>query len=272
MNSIYEIPRVRPWIGCTVSMTIRFAFSAGLLCAVFGATAALNDTGVTQCGDATGYATNLCTGDFGTYPRQDGDVGRDALAAASQLTKTGAGSKGFDFNKIANNGSVLLDTATLGANPTDWACTRDNVTGLIWEVKTASADLRNQSHTYTWYQSNATALGASLGVVSGGACFTAGQCDTEKYVASVNAARLCGAADWRLPTYVELQSIVDYGSFNPAIDVNYFPNSPGVSYWWSSNMNITTTGATWAVGVYEGAAYSMTHSSAYSVRLVRTGP
>ena len=55
--------------------------------------------------------------------------GRDASAIAS--TKTGVGGAGFDFTKIANNGDELLPNAALGKGLKDWACTRDNVTGLI---------------------------------------------------------------------------------------------------------------------------------------------
>jgi hypothetical protein len=48
------------------------------------------------------------------------------------------------YTKIANDGSELPDSATLGTNPTDWACTKDNKTGLIWEVKTDDGGLRDK--------------------------------------------------------------------------------------------------------------------------------
>ena len=57
------------------------------------------------------------------------------------------------YTKIANNGAELPDSAYFGSNTGDWACTRDNATGLIWEVKTTSG-LRNQSNTYTNYDSS----------------------------------------------------------------------------------------------------------------------
>jgi hypothetical protein len=83
------------------------------------------------------------SGDAGTHPRQDCRYGRDAAAAAGVLTKTGGGAKGFDYTKIANNGTTLGAGAALGNAPTDWACTKDNITGLTWEVKTlGSTDLR----------------------------------------------------------------------------------------------------------------------------------
>jgi hypothetical protein len=36
-----------------------------------------------------------------------------------------------NYTKIANDGSELSDSTKLGSNPTDWACTKDNKTGLI---------------------------------------------------------------------------------------------------------------------------------------------
>lgn len=86
----------------------------------------LNDTGQTSCYDSLG-AVIACPSS-GT---DDGRYGRDAAASVGQLGKVGVGAAGFDFSKIANDGSVLPANATLGSSTTDWACTRDNVTGLI---------------------------------------------------------------------------------------------------------------------------------------------
>lgn len=234
--------------------------------------AVLNDTGITQCGNASSYSVNLCgpnvSGDAGTHPRQDAVTGRDAQATAGQLTKIGAGSKAFDFTKIANNGSSLPSTALLGTAPTDWACTRDNVTNLVWEVKSSAGDFRGSPFTYSWYSSS----GATRGVANGGTCFSSGHCDTEKYVADVNTATLCGAANWRLPNLVELQSIVDFGAFNPTIDVNYFPNTAGGTYWWSSNVNANTGADAWAISLITGGSFRLAFGASYNVRLVRTGP
>jgi hypothetical protein len=51
------------------------------------------------------------------------------------------------YTKIANNGANLPDSALLGTGPTDWACTRDNRSGLLWEVKTADSGLRDWNKT-----------------------------------------------------------------------------------------------------------------------------
>jgi hypothetical protein len=238
------------------------------------ASGALNDTGIDFCGDATTNTAN-CTAvgiDGGTFPRQDARYGRDAQAAAGTLTKVGAGGKGFDFSKIANNGTVLAASAALGTGATDWACTRDNVTGLIWEVKTTSG-LRSQSHTYTWYSSNTATNGGSVGTASTGTCFVAGRCDTEKYTADVNAAGLCGATAWRMPTIKELVGISDIGRSLPAIDPTYFPNTSSLSTskFWSTTPNSGYAGQAWHINFGSGIAYSGNKADADYVRLVLSG-
>ena len=119
--------------------------------------ASLPDTGQDKCYvDGTNNIFVACTsantGDVAAYPRQDGRFGRDAKAKAGTLTKTGGGAAGFDYSKIANNGSDLGAGVghALGTNPADWTCTRDNVTGLTWEVKVNDAThLRHMNWTYT---------------------------------------------------------------------------------------------------------------------------
>ena len=147
---------------------------------------------------------------------------------------------------------------------TDWACTRDNVTGLIWEVKTSSG-LRSQSHSYTWYSSDATSNGGSVGTVSGGTCFNSEPCDTETFVADVNAAGLCGASTWRMPRKSELMSIVDYGRYLPSIDPTYFPNT-SASFFWSASAFAGRSDFAWYVYFADGLAVSYLKSGTFRVR------
>lgn len=241
-----------------------------LACTATTHAAGLNDTGITKCTNGTAVVTTGVEADSGSHPRQDCRYGRDVATAAGSLPKTGAGGKGFDFSKIANDGTVLDATAVLGTGTKGWACTRDNVTGLIWEVKTTSG-LRNKSHSYSWYSSNTATNGGSVGTASGGTCESSGHCDTEKFVADVNAAGLCGATDWRLPSNKELDFIIDYGS-NLAIDLTYFPNTPASSFW-SASAFAGDSGHAWSVLLSYGNAHSIGDykSSAYQVRLVRAG-
>jgi hypothetical protein len=173
---------------------------------------ALNDTGMNFCYTDSQFATT-CTAavisDAGSHPRQDARFGRDANTS---LGKIGGGDAGFDFTKISNSGNPLLANAVLGTAANNWACTRDNVTGLIWEVKTSNPStpgLRDDANTYTWYNPDVSSNGGDAGstgnATSCNSTLTA--CNTQAYVAAVNAASLCGRSDWRLPSYKEALSI-----------------------------------------------------------------
>ena len=137
------------------------------------------------------------------------------------------------YTKIANNGSELPDSATLGTNPTDWACTKDNKTGLIWEVKTNDSSFRDMklANNTTWYEPDATNNGKSaVGVIE------LGTPNTSEYAKAVNSQNLCGANNWRLPTKDELLGIVKLGA-TPAIDTIYFPDTiNGGRNFWSSSL------------------------------------
>ncbi|MEX1057975.1 MAG: DUF1566 domain-containing protein [Natronospirillum sp.] len=50
----------------------------------------------------------------------------------------------------------------------------------------------------------------------------------------VNAQTLCGSSDWRLPTLAELGTLVRMRRSNPAIDTDYFPNTPSSTFWTQS--------------------------------------
>lgn len=267
-----------------LALPFLLALVTALLCTSMAqAAGALNDSGITFCGDYSSSTADCATvaADGGAYPRQDARYGRDAQAVAGTLAKIGGGGKGFDYSKIANNGTVLPESAVLGTGPTDWACTSDNVTGLIWEVKTTSG-LRGQSHTYTWYNSNPASNGGAVGTASGGTCFAVGRCDTEKFVEDVNAAGLCGAGDWRMPRVKELEGIADFGRFNPAIDPTYFPNTSSSIYWSGSPYAADSSYAWYVDFGYGGAGYGYRNDGyhgyycsycgyGFGVRLVRGG-
>lgn len=86
----------------------------------------LNDTGI-----------DLVQGDDGEHPRQDAVLGRDKL-----VKDDFDGHSGFSYTKLDSFGKPLPNDAI------DWACVRDNTTGLIWETKTDDGGLRDKDWRY----------------------------------------------------------------------------------------------------------------------------
>jgi hypothetical protein len=178
------------------------------------------------------------------------------------------------YTKIANDGSELPDSAILGTNPTDWACTKDNKTGLIWEVKTTDGGLRDSGNTYSWYEPDATKNGGYAGNQNGGAC-KGSNCDSYAFTNAVNAQGLCGATDWRMPSIDELNDLLTTTNTinHPLnewlyIDATYFPNTN--IYYWSSSPNYTGSGTSaWYVYFDYGVASLYRQGSNQNVRLVR---
>lgn len=212
---------------CSISASFTFASVGGI-----------NDTGVERCANTN---TNNLNCPVVGFEGQDGEFGRDAKALAGTLTKIGGGVAGFDYSKIAADGSVLAiqnvawDSNGSEAAGSQWSCVRDNLTGLIWEVKTAEVGLRDMNNTYSWYNPDINTNGGIAGMQNGGIC-TGSVCDTNAFVQAVNSQSLCGAKDWRLPTRLELMGIANNGRDYPAIDTAYFPNTKSIRFWTSSPM------------------------------------
>lgn len=226
----------------------------------------LNDTGVAGCSTEIGDDLGCNDAILGTddFPRQDGEYGRDFTASDD-----GDGRAGFAFLKLDAAGDLLADQ---GANYADapWECVEDAVTGLVWEVKTAAAgSARDAAATYSWRNSSGIDDGGDPGIADGGACPAAGGCDTEAYVAAINAAGLCGLANWRLPARGEVLSLVDFGAANaPLIDVDYFPNAAAGTYWTAEP---DPQGDVRTVDFATGASRAQARGAALFVRLVSGG-
>ena len=192
----------------------------------------------------------------------------------------------FRYTKISNSGATLYATAKLGTGTTDWACTKDNKTGLIWEVKTTDGGLRDMNNTYTWYEPDAKKNGGYEGFQNGDGhpeyC-KGSQCDTYAFTNAVNANGLCGKNDWRMPTVAELMKLVvcsdgkyktdgscpNYETVTPpTINTTYFPNTPS-DWFWSSSPHAYGSSHAW--GVYFSYGYSGSYSkfNGNNVRLVR---
>jgi hypothetical protein len=242
----------------------------------------LNDTAQTTCYDADASTGTVAPATpnpvVAGFENQDCVRGAAAADALGVLVKTGASTAhGRDYSKIANDGSALPASATLGSAPGDWACTRDNVTGLIWEVKVnAAAQLRHFNHTYTWFDSDTSRNGGNSGTVgTATTCSsTLPNCNSTALRDAVNAlpGGLCGAIDWRVPTPQELQSLLHYGlTDGPLIDQTWFPNTASASYWTDQTQASGATGVV-EVSFIVGDVPFTTKNSNRHVRLVRGEP
>jgi len=231
----------------------------------------LNDTGVVLCSDSS---TNLLscndpsiTDSFTSgrnYMGQDGQYGRDLNNNDSV-----DGPHGFSFSKLDAEGRVMTDQS-LSYSVSPWRCVKDNVTGLIWETKTLSG-IQSTDNTYYWYSENMSGNGGEVGRAddgSGVTCANAGQCDTAKYIATINGVGLCGfTSNWRLPTREELRSIVDYSTQNSAPPIDFFPHASSDSGRnWSSNVRAQDVEYAW----YGGAGVHKKRERGH-IRLVRGG-
>lgn len=145
------------------------------------------------------------------------------------------------YTKLGQDGAELDDNASHIDDEGAWIMTRDNVTGLIWEIKTDA----NKADTYTWQNAEA------------------------QFIAELNGGEFGGFSDWRLPSRAELASLVDRGRF-PSIDPFWFPNTIDFRYWSSSAVSGASDKA-WRVRFSSGFVYYQPKSTLYYVRGVR-GP
>ena len=181
-----------------------------------------------------------------------------------------------DFSKIANDGSALPNSAYLGNEPKDWACSYDASTELTWEVKTGDKGFRDGSWTYT-YQ----ALTNSSTPTQKSICFNKTSCDTDSFVKQVNSTGLCNITTWRLPTFDELKSIIycsdgkeangfcSKRSNKPQINTAYFPHLQQFKYYWSASTTKFHADRQMILSFYDGLTFNYSDkNSAIPVILV----
>jgi hypothetical protein len=254
------------------------------------ATGKLNDTGIVFSGNETDgnnynidVAIDQCIastqGGNNQFARQDCSFGRDAdvfvgdgYSRDRDVTTSdindGDGASGFSFLKVSSEGAPMR-----AEDPAAHACVKDNVTGLMWEVKTGDSGLHDKDYTYTWYNTESTENGGPEGEQNGGSCLSDMSCDTKGFVTDVNVAGLCTYNDWRMPTVTELQGLLNYQKSdftNPMIDATFFPNTIG-SFFWSASPVAVITNVAWGVNFGFGDVLDSFRSVEQSVRLVRGG-
>lgn len=159
------------------------------------------------------------------------------------------------YTKLDDTGKVLPDDAG------QWAMVRDDVTGLVWEVKTEEDGVRNRNRRFTWYNADAAANGGHAGLAGDGT-------DTQDYIDALNGSNFGGVSGWRLPTVKELSTIVNSGRHNPAIFSDYFPQTVPDNYW-TSTPDVTNRNYAWLVNFDTGLVpYGFNKTDSYYVRAV----
>jgi hypothetical protein len=91
-------------------------------------------------------------------------------------------------------------------------------------------------------------------------------------LAYCDALSWAGHDDWRLPDRNELQSIVDYGRFDPSIAPTAFPATPADDFAWSSTTASGNPLSAWGIHFYGGFAMDVAKTGNNGVRCVRLGP
>jgi hypothetical protein len=107
--------------------------------------------------------------------------------------------------------------------------------------------------------------------LSGADCLTGGATTFTWQAALQRAADadFAGSSLWRLPNKKELASLVEQRCYAPAINSNFFPNTPS-SWFWSSSPFAGYADRAWSVSFDYGYVSDSKDNAAY-VRLVRGG-
>lgn len=235
----------------------------------------LNDSGITVCREG-GLVNVACPSAL--FPNQDADHGLDAAA----IDNTN-GHAGFNFTRLDEDGTEA------DASASDWACAKDNITGLVWEVKlrtngeevVGNDGLHDADDSFTWYStdtdSNAGTSGDDNSALD--SCYgydasdATSYCNTSAFIERVNEEEYCGLSNWRLPTRRELNSIVNYDIVEPAIDLGVFQYTPSEVFWSASSVYSDSSSGdqAWATDFNYGGSAKVDKTETHRVRLVSDG-
>ncbi|MBF0377940.1 MAG: DUF1566 domain-containing protein [Desulfamplus sp.] len=168
----------------------------------------------------------------------------------------------FDFSKLDSFGNLLPNNAL------NWTMVRDNINGIIWEVKndldysSIYTNPHDSDNTYTWYDSNPVTNGGDQGV-------SGTETDTEDFITAVNNENYGGFNNWRMPTIDEMRLIANVFIYDPAVYNQFFPNTSSGYYWTSTTYSIF---AAYKVNILDGYDGTNGKGNSYHAIAVRSGP
>jgi len=186
--------------------------------------------GAGTAGAGTAGASATGGGGSGAGAGMGGSSGVGGLGATGGGGASGAGGEVFDCEGfgVPLDHPIVMNSFTL-----EMETVTDKGTGLMWQRKLSAAD--------------------QVTVPSAAGC---------------SNPALAGFSDWRLPTVMELATIVDLAVVLPAIAVQAFPNTPGASFVTSTPVYGGPSTTRWSVDFVTGLTANTTPAPAY-VRCVR---
>jgi hypothetical protein len=160
--------------------------------------------GSCSCMNGLTSCSNICV-DSQVDPTNCGACGMVCPTSGASETGCYLGTCGpaYEWSQWPAQGDSTMDSQyTISADDTTVS---DAVTGLTWQENVSSSPCPSTvSGLCSWAQAVSYCQDLSLGSFATG---------------------------WRLPTVIELQSIVDYAASSPAIDAHAFPGTPGIPFW-----------------------------------------
>lgn len=159
----------------------------------------------------------------------DGGAASSASTASTTTSSVGGGSTTSTTSSAGGNGAGGMGGATTstssagGGGAGGSPC--DTTTSPEWAHWSPAA-----ANSYT--TTSDTATDAKTGLVW--QRVVASTYTFDDAVAYCDALSLDGFDDFRLPTRIEMPSIVDFTTSNPAIDAVAFPGTPPANFWLSS--------------------------------------
>jgi hypothetical protein len=150
----------------------------------------------------------------------------------------------------------------------DWGAVTGSATQLpSFSTNAAAGTVTDQVSGLEW-QLNAPVGGCSLPDAGSEAAATCTVADSTAYCA---ALRLEGQIDWRLPTKIELETLLDYTHAQPPYIANAFLPTQSTAYWTASKLE-RNLGYNWYVDfstAYQSSNFTPATTSAQTVRCVR---